>query len=302
MNETEAATEQAQREAALTDRVVASFTGARSDRVREVMQSLVRHLHAFAREVRLTEDEGRAAVTFLTAAGRITDDRRQEFVLLSDVLGLSMQTITINNAAYGDATEATVFGPFFLDNSPDVRIGGDVAHGAKGVPCWVEGTVRDAFGEPVPGARIEVWECDGDGLYDVQHPDGRMACRGHLFTAADGAFSFWALKPVPYPIPHDGPVGGLLEAAGRSPMRAAHLHLMVSAAACRTLVTHVFVAGDEYLDSDAVFGVRESLVREFADQPAGTPTPDGRPIEKGWTRTVFDVVLAPLKGTRPTSS
>ena len=293
MDETQAATEQAQREAALTDRVVASFAGAGSERVREVMQSLVRHLHAFARDVRLTEDEWRAAVAFLTAAGHITDDRRQEFVLLSDVLGLSMQTITINNAAYGEATEATVFGPFFLDNSPAVEIGGDVAHGAKGMPCWVEGTVRDASGEPVPGARIEVWECDGDGLYDVQYADDRIACRGHLTGADDGSYAFWALKPVPYPIPHDGPVGELLEATGRSPMRAAHLHLMVSAPGCRTLVTHVFVRGDEYLGSDAVFGVRDSLVRDFTDQPAGTPTPDGRPLDEGWTRTVFDVVLAP---------
>jgi hydroxyquinol 1,2-dioxygenase len=293
MKETQAATEQAQREAALTDRVVASFAGTGSERVREVMQSLVRHLHAFARDVRLSEDEWRAAVAFLTAAGHITDDRRQEFVLLSDVLGLSMQTITINNAAYGDATEATVFGPFFLDNSPAVEIGGDVAHGAKGMPCWVEGTVRDASGEPVPDARIEVWECDGDGLYDVQYADDRIACRGHLTCADDGSYAFWALKPVPYPIPHDGPVGGLLEATGRSPMRAAHLHLMVSAPGCRTLVTHVFLRGDEYLGSDAVFGVRDSLVRDFADQPAGTPTPDGRPLDEGWTRTVFDVVLAP---------
>jgi hydroxyquinol 1,2-dioxygenase len=295
MDETQAATEQAQREAALTDRVVASFAGAGSQRTREVLQSLVRHLHTFARDVRLTEDEWRAAVGFLTAAGHITDDRRQEFVLLSDVLGLSMQTITINNAAHGDATEATVFGPFFMDDSPAVELGGDLAHGATGMPCWVTGTVRDSAGDPVPGARIEVWECDGDGLYDVQYADRRVACRGHLFTGPDGAYSFWALKPVPYPIPHDGPVGELLKATGRSPMRAAHLHLMVSAPGCRTLVTHVFVAGDEHLDSDAVFGVRDSLVREFCDQPAGTPTPGGRPVAGPWTRTSFDVVLAPAQ-------
>jgi maleylacetate reductase len=285
--------EQSDREQALGERVAASFDGTPSPRLREVLQSLVAHLHDFARDVRLTEDEWRAAVEFVTAAGHLTDDRRQEFVLLSDVLGLSMQTITINNAAYGDATEATVFGPFFLENSPAIEFGGDVARGTKGLPCWVEGTVRDTAGAPLAGARIEVWECDEDGFYDVQYPDDRVACRGHLFSATDGGYAFWALKPVPYPIPHDGPVGKLLEATDRSPMRAAHLHFMVSSPGCRTLVTHVFVAGDSYLESDSVFGVRDSLVREFLDQPAGTPTPDGRQLTGGWTRSRFDIVLAP---------
>jgi hydroxyquinol 1,2-dioxygenase len=293
LNVTQTAIEQAAREEALTERVVASFEGAESARLQQLMQSLVRHLHAFARDVRLTEDEWRTTIEFLTAAGHITDERRQEFVLLSDVLGVSMQTITINNAAYGEATEATVFGPFFLEHSPAIEIGGDVSHGAKGVPCWVEGTVRDAEGSPLPGARIEVWECDEDGLYDVQYPDDRVACRGHLFAAEDGAYSFWALTPVPYPIPHDGPVGQLLEAASRSPMRAAHLHFMVSAPTCRTLVTHIFVAGDDYLERDSVFGVRHSLIREFVQQPAGTPTPDGRALRDAWTRSRFDIVLAP---------
>ena len=285
--------EQADREAALTDRVLQSFAGMESGRLKQVMESLVRHLHACARDVRLTEAEWRQAIDFLTACGHITDDRRQEFMLLSDVLGLSMQTITVNNAAYGDATEATVVGPFFVADSPEIPIGGDMSHGAKGMLCWVDGTVSDSVGARLPGARIEVWECDADGLYDVQYADDRTACRAHLFAAADGSFSFKGVRPVPYPIPDDGPVGQLLDATGRSPMRAAHLHFMVSAPKQRTLVTHIFVAGDEYLERDSVFGVRNSLIREFADQPAGTPTPDGRVPADTWTRARFEIILAP---------
>jgi hydroxyquinol 1,2-dioxygenase len=258
------------------------------------MQSLTTHLHAFIREVRLTEQEWKAGIDFLTAAGHITDDRRQEFILLSDVLGASMQVIGVNNEAYADATEATVFGPFFVEDSPRIDLGGDIAGGAAGQPCWVEGTVRDTDGRSVPGARIEVWEADEDGFYDVQYADDRTAGRGHLFSDEDGSFRFWAVTPTPYPIPHDGPVGQLLERVGRSPMRASHLHFMVTAPGFRTLVTHIFVRGDELLASDSVFGVKESLVRDFEGQPAGTPTPDGRDLlDRPWARTRFDIVLAP---------
>jgi hydroxyquinol 1,2-dioxygenase len=288
------AREQSAREQALTDQVVASFGGARDPRLREVMQALTRHLHAFLREVRLTEDEWKRAIEFLTATGHITDDKRQEFILLSDVLGASMQTITINNQAYANATEATVFGPFFVEGSPHVALGGDMARGAAGEPCWVEGTVTDADGKPVPGAKIEVWQADEAGFYDVQYDDERIGARGHLFTGDRGEYRFWALTPTPYPIPHDGPVGALLEAAGRSPMRASHLHFMVSAEGTRTLVTHIFVRGDELLGSDAVFGVRDSLVLDFERQEPGTPAPDGRDLGgRAWSRVRFDVVLAP---------
>jgi hydroxyquinol 1,2-dioxygenase len=257
------------------------------------MHALVRHLHAFLREVRLTEDEWWKAVEFLTRTGHVTDDRRQEFVLLSDTLGASMQTITINNRAYRDATEATVFGPFFVDGAPRIELGGDIGGGAPGEPCWVEGTVRDTAGAPVPGARVDVWEADADGLYDVQYRDGRTAGRAHLFTGPDGEYRFWAVTPTPYPIPDDGPVGAMLAAVGRSPMRASHLHFKVSAGGHRTLVTHIFVRGDALLDADTVFGVRESLVKDFERLPAGTPTPDGRAVDGTWSRTRFDIVLAP---------
>jgi hydroxyquinol 1,2-dioxygenase len=250
-------------------------------------------LHAFLREVRLTEAEWTTGIEFLTAAGHITDDSRQEFILISDVLGASMQTIAINNEAHGAATEATVFGPFFTEGSPHIDNGGDIAFGAEGQPCWIEGTVTDSDGKPVPRARIEVWEADDNGFYDVQYDDGRVAARAHLFTDEDGGYRFWAITPTPYPIPHDGPVGRLLAAAGRSPLRASHLHFMVTAPGTRRLVTHIFVRGDELLGTDAVFGVKESLVKDFAQQPAGTPPPDGRPLEGEWSSVRFDIVLAP---------
>ena len=287
--------EQAAREDDLVARVLASFDGCSDPRRLELMRGVVTHLHAFLRDVRLTEDEWAAAIAFLTAVGHLTDERRQEFILLSDTLGASMQTIAINNEAYGSATEATVFGPFFVDGSPEVSSGGDIALGAAGEPCWVEGSVYDTDGKPVGDALIEVWEADDDGLYDVQYGDHRTAARGHLLTGADGAYRFWAITPTPYPIPHDGPVGKMLEATGRSPMRPAHLHFMVQAAGYRTLVTHIFVRGDEFLASDAVFGVKDSLVRDFDRRPAGTPTPDGRVVDGTWSRTTFDIVLAPAQ-------
>jgi hydroxyquinol 1,2-dioxygenase len=289
----EISAEQQEREAALVERVVASFAGTPDARTKELVEALTRHLHAFLRETRLTEEEWRRAIDFLTAVGHITDDRRQEFILLSDVLGASMQTITINNEAYANATEATVFGPFFVQGSPDVGLGGDVAGGAPGEPCWVEGTVTDTDGAAVAGARIEVWEADADGLYDVQYGDDRVTGRGHLHTDDQGRYRFWAVTPTPYPIPDDGPVGELLRATARSAMRASHLHLMVEAAGFRPLVTHVFPRGDAYLDSDSVFGVRDSLIVDVHQQIPTTPTPDGRVVTGPWARIDVDLVLAP---------
>jgi len=289
----EVAAEQAIREEELVDRVVCSFDACDDSRLKELMVALTRHLHAFIRETRLGEEEWRAAIDFLTRAGHITDHRRQEFTLLSDVLGASMQTIAVNNRAYGNATEATVFGPFFVEGSPEVALGGDISGGAAGEPCWVEGTVSDTKGKPLAGARIEVWEADQDGLYDVQYDDERTAARAHLFTDDHGAYRFWAITPTPYPIPHDGPVGQMLAAVGRSPMRASHLHFMVSHEGCRTLVTHIFVRGDKLLTSDAVFGVKESLIKDFDRQAAGAPAPDGRRVEGSWSSTRFDIILAP---------
>lgn len=285
--------EQRAREEELAERVARSFDDCPDPRLRQLMVGLVRHVHAYIREVRLTEQEWGQAIDFLTRCGQITDDRRQEFILLSDVLGASMQTITVNHQAYGDATEATVVGPFFVEGSPEVPLGGDTSGGAPGEPCWVEGTVTDTDGKPLAGALIEVWEADEDGRYDVQYDDHRTAGRAHLYADDEGRYSFWAVTPTPYPVPHDGPVGQLLAAGGRSPMRASHLHFMVSHTGCRTLVTHIFVRGDELLDSDTVFGVKESLVKDFERHPAGTSTPDGRVVDGTWSKVRFDIVLAP---------
>ncbi|GEL16515.1 6-chlorohydroxyquinol-1,2-dioxygenase [Pseudonocardia asaccharolytica DSM 44247 = NBRC 16224] len=277
----------------MTDSVVASFTETKDDRLREVIQSLTRHLHAFAREVRLTQAEWEAGIRFLTRVGHITDDRRQEFILLSDVLGLSMLTVGINAPATEGATESTVFGPFFVADAPEIPLGSDIAQGAKGRPCWVSGTVRSTSGEPIPDARIDVWEADEDGFYDVQYEGNRTAGRGWLRAGPGGEYRFWSVRPAPYPIPDDGPVGDLLTATGRSPMRPAHLHFKVTAPGYWPLVTHIFRAGDPYLGRDAVFGVKDELVVDFAEHSPGT-APDGRSLDDPWTSIKFDLVLAPL--------
>jgi hydroxyquinol 1,2-dioxygenase len=291
MTATDAASILRHRQELLTEEVLASFDGAASPRLRELVEGLVRHLHSFAREVRLTEAEWRFAIGFLTRTGHITDDRRQEFILLSDVLGLSMLSIAINAPSDPAATEPTVFGPFFVDDAPEIGFGEDIAQGASGEPCWVEGQVTDTRGRRVSDAVIEVWEADEDGFYDVQYSDGRTAGRARLIADRDGRFGFWSVKPAPYPIPGDGPVGELLAATGRSPMRPAHIHFMVSAQGHRTLVTHVFVAGGPHLEDDAVFGVKESLIEPFVEQPPGMG-PGGRKLDRPWWKLVFNVRLA----------
>ena len=284
---------QAAREEQLVDAVVASLADTPDDRLRTVLSSVIRHLHALVREVRLTPQEWKQAIDFLTRVGHITDDKRQEFILLSDVLGVSMQTIIVNDDPTGRATEATVVGPFFVENSPWVALGGDISAGAPGEACWVEGVVRDVDGRPLGGARIEVWQADDDGFYDVQYGDDRTAARAHLFTDQDGRYRFWALTPTPYPIPDDGPVGDLLAATRRSAMRAPHLHFMVSRAGMQGVVTHIFVAGDA-LSSDSVFGIRDSLIVDFERSSTAEPTPDGRKVPGDtWTRATFDIVLRP---------
>ncbi|TMR94797.1 dioxygenase [Nonomuraea basaltis] len=276
---------------ALTDRVLASFDAAPSARLREVMRGLVAHLHAFASDVRLTEEEWATAVSFLTRAGQISDDRRQELILLSDVLGLSMLVVGINHEVSAAATASTVVGPFFVENAPEFADGDDISGGAAGEPCFYSGRILSATGAPIPDARIDVWHSDDDGNYDVQYPelDGAQG-RGRLRSGADGGYRFSSVLPVPYPIPHDGPVGELLDAAKRDSMRPAHVHFRVSAPGFATLTTHVFVAGDPYLGSDAVFGETDSLVRTFARHDPG-PAPGGRVLDRAFSTMEFDFVL-----------
>ncbi|MFM7012965.1 MAG: intradiol ring-cleavage dioxygenase [Betaproteobacteria bacterium] len=255
----------------ITQAVIASFYGTSNPRLKEIMTSLVQHLHAFAREVKLTEGEWFQGIDFLTRCGHITDDKRQEFILLSDVLGLSMLTVAMNNDKPQGCTEATVFGPFHVEGAPHYELGDDIANGAKGVPCIVRGSVKSIDGEAIPGAVMDVWQSDDDGLYDVQHADlGHAQARGIVTADAQGRFDFRSIVAVPYAIPHDGPVGQMLEAVGRHPWRPAHLHFMIKAQGYETLITHVFRDNSDYLDSDAVFGVRQSLVCDWVEQADGT--------------------------------
>jgi len=255
----------------ITEAVLARHAAAADPRFKHIMTSLVNHLHAFAREVELTEEEWFKGIEFLTRCGHITDDRRQEFILLSDVLGLSMLTVAMNNDKPQGCTEATVFGPFHVEGAPHYELGADIANGARGIPCLVRGTVRGAAGEAVPGAHIDVWQSDEEGLYDVQHAEiAHAQARGTFNADAKGGYHFRSILAVPYAIPHDGPVGDLLKAAGRHPWRPAHLHFMIKAEGYETLITHVFRSDDAYLDSDAVFGVRQSLVADWKPQPDGS--------------------------------
>ena len=255
----------------ITQAVLARFAATPDERLKEIMTSLVQHLHAFAREVKLTEAEWFKGIEFLTAVGRKTDDKRQEFILLSDTLGLSMLTVAMNNDKPPGCTEATVFGPFHVEGAPHFEHGEDVANGAPGQPCEVRGTVRGIGGEPVPGAVIEVWQADAEGKYDVQREglQGHRA-RGVLESGSNGEYRFKSILAEAYPIPDDGPVGDMLRATRRHPWRPAHLHFMIKAPGYETLITHVFRNGDRYLDSDAVFGVRESLVADWVRQADGS--------------------------------
>lgn len=256
---------------ALVQQVIERFGDAPDARLREIMDSLVRHLHAFIQETRLTGQEWMTGIEFLTAVGQHCDDKRQEFILLSDVMGASMQVVAVQGDRAPGCTESTVFGPFHVEGAPRVPHGGDIANGAKGTPCVVHGAVRNADGLAIAQATVDVWQSDDDGLYDVQRPDlpGAQG-RGVLTTDEQGRFWFRSVMPVPYPIPTDGPVGTLLKATRRSPWRPAHLHFRIQAPGHETLITHVFRSGDPHLDTDPVFGVRPSLVAEWPAAADGT--------------------------------
>ncbi|MDP3083336.1 MAG: intradiol ring-cleavage dioxygenase [Rubrivivax sp.] len=276
----------------ITGAVIARHAGAADARLRDLMTSLVQHLHAFARETRLTEAEWFAGIGFLTEVGHITDDKRQEFILLSDTLGLSMLVTAQNHRKPPGFTEATVFGPFFSESAPQIDPGGDVGQGATGEPCYVRGSVRDGAGAPVAGAEINVWQADADGRYDMQYTDlAAPRARGVLRSDADGRFHFKSIVAESYPIPHDGPVGRMLEALGRHPWRPAHLHFMIKANGHDSLITHVFRNGDKYLDSDAVFGVRQSLIQDWVRHEPG-PAPDGSVSPVPFHTLDFDFVLS----------
>lgn len=256
--------------ATITPAFLQRLEGCGNARLQAVLGALVTHLHDFAREVRLTEDEWLAGIRFLTATGQTCDARRQEFILLSDVLGLSMLLVAQNHDKPAGCTEATVFGPFHTDDAPHLPDGADLRAGAPGAPLAVEIEVRSLDGQPLADAEVDVWEADAEGLYDVQHADlEHRRARGVLRTDAHGMARFTALLPTPYPVPTDGPVGQMLLATGRHPWRPAHVHFLIRAAGHETLVTHLFREGSDYLDSDVVFGVRNSLVAPMPEVAPG---------------------------------
>jgi len=277
----------------ITAAAVASFSGCRDERLRVLLERLTAHLHAFAAEVGLTQDEWEAGIRLLTETGHITDGHRQEFVLWSDTLGLSMLVDALANPLPSGATESTVLGPFYVPGSPLRPYGASIAEEVAGAPAWIHGKVLDLDGGPIPGAELDVWQNGDDRLYAVQNaeaPEDHL--RGRFTTRDDGSYAFLAVRPVPYTIPDDGPVGRMLAATGRHPWRPAHVHMIVRAPGYRTLATHIFDRESEYLDSDAVFAVKPSLLREFVRRPADDPErPDG--VEGEWFSVENTLVLAP---------
>jgi hydroxyquinol 1,2-dioxygenase len=283
--------------AGLLNDVLDRMAGTPDPRLLEIMTALVTHLHAFALEVRLTEAEWAAGIELLTEIGQICDDRRQEFILASDTLGLSTLVDLIAHDPSSGATESTVLGPFYLAGSPDRPNGSSTAERPSGDPAYVRGHVLDPAGHPIAGARVDVWQNGADMLYSGQDPDAPPHnLRGVFTTEADGSFSFLGVRPVDYPIPADGPVGRLLAATGRHPWRAAHLHLIVSAEGFRTVTTHLFDDGSRYLDSDAVFGVKSSLIKHFTRHAGGAPDrPDGVGADQEWYSVEHEFVLDPVR-------
>jgi hydroxyquinol 1,2-dioxygenase len=278
----------------ITAGAMASFDSCSDTRLRDIMQSLVRHLHGFAAEVGLTEQEWREMIGVLTATGHITDERRQEFILWSDVLGLSMLVDAMAHELPAGATESTVLGPFYVPGSPQREYGESmVVESGAGVPAWVYGRVLDVSGAPIAGAELDVWQNGADMLYAVQRPEAEEDhLRGRYLTRDDGTYAFVAVRPVPYPIPDDGPVGRMLAVTGRHPWRPAHIHMIVRAPGYNTVTTHVFDATSEYLDSDTVFAVKPSLLRDFVERSADDPErPAG--VRGEWVSLENDIVLAP---------
>lgn len=280
-------------ENSITDAVLERVAAAPDQRARQVSEALVRHLHAFLREVRPTQTEWEQGIAFLTRTGHMCDDKRQEFILLSDTLGASMLVDAINNSAGLGETDSTVLGPFYVEGPAEFANGADIANGMDGMPLFVSGSVSRIDGEPVADAVVDVWHADDHGFYDVQNFAERgLAGRARLRTDRDGRFHFRSIRPASYPVPHDGPVGDMLKAQGRHPYRPAHVHFMIEAPGCQKLVTHVFAEGDEYLDSDVVFGVKDSIIRPFAEHPPGA-APDGSVCAEPFATLHYDFRLPP---------
>lgn len=283
------------------DNITEAFTGYLGQdidpRLREVMESLVRHLHAFAREVNLTHDEWRTGIAFLEKCGEISDAERHEFVLLSDVLGLSSLVDMLHNRPEG--TSSSVLGPFHISGAPPLPVGGDLRRDFDASVLLVEGRVQDPDGQPIPGATLDIWQTAPNGLYSSQDPEqDTYSFHGLQTVGEDGRYAFTTVKPVEYTVPSDGPVGDILRACGRHPWRPSHLHFIAEAEGFRPLVTEVFPEDDPYLDEDTVFGVRKDLVMRYRQMPAGSFPETGfelsGKVPEAYLGVVFDLTLVPL--------
>ncbi|NPC58382.1 dioxygenase family protein [Caenimonas soli] len=285
-------------ESTLTQAVIDSFSQCSDERFKQLMGSLVKHLHAFIRDVDLTPEEWMGAIRFLTETGQKCDDKRQEFILLSDTIGASMLVVALDQArasrgAKGatPATEATVQGPYYWEGAPDKPLGADLAEGVPGEPASYYGRVTDTDGNPIAGALLDVWSGDGEGVYDMQvEGQTEMRARGRFRTDEEGRYWFWSIRPMYYPIPMDGPVGRMIKRMGRHPNRPGHIHMIVSAAGHVPVTTHLFVADSPYIDSDIVFGVRDSLIVPFDHHSPGTAI-DGRVMSKPYWSAHYDFRL-----------
>ena len=276
----------------ITELAEQRWATAKDPRTAQLMTALVRHLHDFAREVRLTEAEWMAAIGWLTATGQISDEKREEFILASDVLGLSMLIVQMNHRFAPEATPATVLGPFHIDGSPELGFGGDMSDDVPGTPLYLTGTVRSLDGSPVPGAVLDVWQADADGAYEAQLDVDEARLRAKYRAEADGSYCVRTITPKGYSIPMDGPVGDLIGQTEISHFRPAHVHFLLTADGFEPLITHLFEEGAEYLDSDVVFGTKQELVVRFEPREPG-PTPDGGTSEVPWVEARFDFVLQP---------
>jgi hydroxyquinol 1,2-dioxygenase len=274
----------------LTDLAIERWSQIPDPRLREVMMALIKHLHAFVREVEPTGPEWFAAIDWLTRVGKICDEKRQEFILASDVFGVSMLVDAINNRAPSGATPSTVEGPFHIHGSHELEQGGNMAQGAPGIPCFVTGTVRDLDGKPVGGAVLDLWQTDGEGLYEGQREGKDQYMRGVYRTKPDGSYLIRTVAPIGYTIPMDGPVGELFKKTDISEFRPAHIHFAISAPGYKPVVTHIFQKGDKYIDTDVVFGVKEPLIVEFVKKPSGK-TPVGETLSTPFYEVKYDFVL-----------
>ncbi len=274
----------------LTDIVKERWSNISDPRLRQIMAALIKNLHNFVREIEPSEAEWAAAIDWLTRTGKICTDKRQEFILTSDVLGVSMLVDAINHRLQSKATPTTVEGPFHIPDSPEFEDGGNMAQGAPGIPCFVTGIVRDLDGKAVAGAKLDLWQTDGEGLYEAQRDEKEAWMRGVFHTNTDGSYTVQTVAPIGYTIPMDGTVGELMERTNISHYRPAHIHFCIEAPGYHRVVTHLFQRGDQYIDTDVVYGVKEPLIVEFVKKPGGK-APNGETLSKPFYEVKYDFIL-----------